>query len=382
AGRSTRRPAYPTCAPSARCAARRRGAERRPRGRPAGAPPRRDRLGKGGRRGRRRAARLPLRRRRGAPGAPHPLHHARSPAARRRGHCAQRRARAARHHRERARVPDPGLRRRAVRPRAAARHRRALRHPPRRHRHRRVEQAERRAAHALPALRVRGHGGRTASPGHRGARGEPPPARDGDLDGRDADVDVGRAPPSLHGRAAPAGERAHADRRPQPHDARDHRRRHPRRPGLARRRLRGAAGRGTAHRAGDAVHDDEQPAAAAPRRPHARQRGRVRGPLDGRAHRRHRRERLPLPVRGLARLRPRARPWPHPRATRRHQLRRRPREPARARPHGAARAAGAPRALRARPHERAHARARHALAPRALEAGARTAPRRVRRCAV
>ena len=49
-------------------------------------------------------------------------------------------------------VPPAAIRRRAVRPRPAARHQPLLRHPPRQYRPWPLVQAERRPAHALPGL--------------------------------------------------------------------------------------------------------------------------------------------------------------------------------------------------------------------------------------
>ena len=97
----------------------------------------------------------------------------------------------------------------------AARHDALLRDPARRHRPRALEQAERRTAHALPALRLRRHGARAVPAGDRAPRRRAPAARDGHLDGRHAHVGVGRDLPRLHGRADAARLPAGRDRRAQ-----------------------------------------------------------------------------------------------------------------------------------------------------------------------
>ena len=114
----------------------------------------------------------------------------------------QRRAHPARHDGQRRSVHERDLRRRAVRARAAARHDALLRRAAGRDRPRAVEQAERRAARAVPALRLRGHGRGAAPSADGGAQGRSPATRHGHVDGRDAHLAVGRALPRLHGRAA------------------------------------------------------------------------------------------------------------------------------------------------------------------------------------
>ena len=64
--------------------------------------------------------------------------------------------------------------------------------PARRHRPRRIEQAQQRPARAVPALRLSRHGAGPAPPAHRGPEGRPPAARHGHVDGRDAHVALGR----------------------------------------------------------------------------------------------------------------------------------------------------------------------------------------------
>ena len=109
---------------------------------------------------------------------------------------AQRGAGAARHRRRRR---QPGARRvcrRAVRPGAAARCHALLHRAARRHRPRQVDQAERRPARALSALRLRRHGARGVPAAHRGAEGQPRASRHGHLHGRHAHLAVGRAAPA------------------------------------------------------------------------------------------------------------------------------------------------------------------------------------------
>ena len=57
--------------------------------------------------------------------------------------------------------------------------------------HGELEQAERRPAHEVSEVSLHRHGEAAASAGDRGARPDAPAARDGDVDGRDAHVDVG-----------------------------------------------------------------------------------------------------------------------------------------------------------------------------------------------
>jgi homoserine O-acetyltransferase len=56
------------------------------------------------------------------------------------------------------------------------------------------------AAHALPAVQLRRHGRRAVSAGHEHLEGEAPAARDRQLDGRHADVDLGAEVSGVHGR--------------------------------------------------------------------------------------------------------------------------------------------------------------------------------------
>ena len=120
------------------------------------------------------------------------LHDHRHAGEERRGHGDQRRADHARHRRQRTRVPLADLRRAALRRGPTAGRDEILHHPAGRYRAREIQQAERRAAHEVPALHVHGHGARRVPAGHREARRESSAAGDGDLDGRDAHVDVGR----------------------------------------------------------------------------------------------------------------------------------------------------------------------------------------------
>ena len=114
--------------------------------------------------GRRRPEGLPLRVRRDAARPAAALPHRRHAAARRARRASQRGADPARHRRHRRAVHPPGVRGRAVRRRAALLDASKLLHrAARRHRPRRIEQAERRPARALPALRLPRHG-RGAAP--------------------------------------------------------------------------------------------------------------------------------------------------------------------------------------------------------------------------
>ena len=74
-----------------------------------------------------------------------------------------------------------------------------------------------------------------------GAARRSPAPRDGDVDGRDADVAVGRDVSRDDGRADAARELADPDQRPQPRLARHDRRRPAQRPRLRGRRVHGAA---------------------------------------------------------------------------------------------------------------------------------------------
>ena len=136
------RPRPPAAAP-------RHGASRR-----ALARPERRRLGD---------PRLPLRRWRDVAGAAAALHDARDAAARRGGRGQQRRAAAAWHQRDRQELAGAELCRGDVRAGPTARPGEILRDPARRHRARRQQQAERRAARQVPALPLRRHGRPAAS---------------------------------------------------------------------------------------------------------------------------------------------------------------------------------------------------------------------------
>ena len=83
----------------------------------------------------------------------------------------------------------------------------------RRHRARQVEQAERRAAREVPALRLPGHADGGARAADAGARRQPPAPGDGHVDGRHAHLAMGRAVAGVHGRADAARQRA-GDRSP------------------------------------------------------------------------------------------------------------------------------------------------------------------------
>ena len=95
----------------------------------------------------------------------------------------------------------PRLRRRAVRPGPAARRDAVLHHPARRHRPRQVEQAERRPAREVPALRLPGHGRGGVRAAHRGLGVNHLRLVMGTSMGGHAHLAVGRALSGLHGRA-------------------------------------------------------------------------------------------------------------------------------------------------------------------------------------
>src|ERR1051325_2205268 len=297
--------------------------------RPAPPPSRRARL---------RRPRLPLQERRDPRGGADPLRHPR----RSRGKA---RAHPPRHRRLVEAVSERPLRGRPFQGRGRARRADALHRHPRQRRARAVVQAERRPARALPALRLRRHGRAPAPPPRR--RPAPPSRspRHGHVDGRHADVDVGRALADVHGRAPAAGQRAGADRGAQPRLAEDGHRR----PEARRRRRRRAA----------PDDRDLEPAAVAEERADARRRRPLARRADEEAAGEYRRRRPPLRPRSVAQLRPRAGAREHRRAAHRHQLRRRLRQPAGARHPRARDQARQARALRPHPHERGHARARH-----------------------
>ena len=161
------------------------------------------------------------------------------------GRRADRRAGAdpARHRRLRRELPDAGLRRRAVRRGPAARRHEVLHHPARRDRRRQIGQAVRRPAREVPALQLRRHGRGAVPAGDRRPRRQPPAPGDRQLDGRHADLDVGRGLSGLHGRAGADGVAADRDVEPQLDDAADDHRRDPQRSRLEQRQLHHAAAR-------------------------------------------------------------------------------------------------------------------------------------------
>ena len=128
--------------------------------------------------------------------------------------------------------------------------------------HGRSEQAQRRAARKVSALRLQRHGRRAVPPAHRRPGRQPPAAGDGHVDGRHAHLAVGRALSGFHGRADAARQPADADLRPQPRLAPDRHRRDSQRSGLAGRRLHGAAAE-PAHRGADALLHGQQSGPAA-----------------------------------------------------------------------------------------------------------------------
>ena len=127
-------------------------------------------------------------------------------------------------------VHGAAVRRGAVRARGTPRHHALLHHSSGRDRTRALEQAQRRPAHALPPLRLRRHGDRRPSPAHRAPGRFASPAGDGHLDGRHAQLGVGRDVPGLHGRADAARLPAGRDRGAQPPVARHGNGRDPERP--------------------------------------------------------------------------------------------------------------------------------------------------------
>ena len=130
----------------------------------------------------------------------------------------------------------------------AARCHALLHRPARRHRARQVQQAERRAARALSALRLPRHGAGGLPAADAGAEGQSCAPRHGHLHGRHAHLGVGRAAPGVHGRAHAAREPADAGLRAQPRLAPHDHRCDPQRPGLEGRGLHRAAARRCAPR--------------------------------------------------------------------------------------------------------------------------------------
>eukprot|EP01136_Pigoraptor_vietnamica_P035667 Opistho-1_new@101229 len=136
---------------------------------------------------------------------------------------------------------DTGLCWRTVRRRPAAGCQPLLHHPARRHRHRQILQAVRRAARRIPQIQLCGHG-RCAVPPGEGAPGRQTPARDHrQFDGRHADLDLGQQVPGLHGRAGAHGFPAQRNVQPQLDDAPPDHRLDPQRPRLGQRQLHKAA---------------------------------------------------------------------------------------------------------------------------------------------
>ena len=103
------------------------------------------------------------------------------------------------------------------------------------------QQAVRRPAGGVPGIQLRRHGGRPVRSGEKPSRHRPSAPRHGQLDGRDADLGLGRHSPRLHGCARADGVAARPDVRPQLDDAPDADRRRPHGSGLGRRQLQGAA---------------------------------------------------------------------------------------------------------------------------------------------
>ena len=145
---------------------------------------------------------------------------------------------------------------------------------------------------------------RAVPPGHRGARHQAPAPGDRQLDGRHADLDVGREVPGLHGRAGADGLPADRDVRPQLDDAPADHRRDPQRPRLEGRQLHGAAaqraGRQRLLRHRHQRRRRRRYYKAAPTREKA---DKLLDAAPGGAVPR-RRQRLPLPVGVVARLQP------------------------------------------------------------------------------
>ena len=87
---------------------------------------------------------------------------------------------------------DGDLRGRIVRRGPAARRREILHHHSRRHRPRQIIKAVGRDEDGIPEIRLRRHGRRAISPGHRGPRHQASAAGDRQFDGRHAHLAVGR----------------------------------------------------------------------------------------------------------------------------------------------------------------------------------------------
>ena len=121
--------------------------------------------------------------------------------------------------------------------RRTARCRAILHHPPRWHRPWQIEQAQRRAARTISALRLPRHGGGAVPAADGGTRRESSATGDGHVDGRHAHVAVGRALSRLHGRADAAREPADADLRVAIACGADRDRCDPQRSRVARRQL-------------------------------------------------------------------------------------------------------------------------------------------------
>ncbi len=209
-----------------------------------------------------RRPRLPVRLGRDPPRASHPLPDARLAPQGRLGRGPQRGAHPARDDRQRRELPPARVRGRTVRRGAAFGRDPLFPHPARRDRPRRVEQARRRPARAVPQIPLSGHDRGPAPAARRGAEGRPPAAGHGHVDGRDAHLALGRDAPGIHGRAPAAGLAADADLGPQPRVAADHRRLHPQRPVLAGRRVQGPAAQPADRVRGPVLHG-EQPRRAA-----------------------------------------------------------------------------------------------------------------------
>src|SRR6266849_5966275 len=95
-----------------------------------------------------------------------------------------------------------------------------------------------RPARALSQVQLRRHGAGAISPRDRGPGHQAPAPGAGQLDGRHADLDLGREVPRRHGRARAHGLPTDRHVGPQLDAAQDARRRDPKRLGLERRQLR------------------------------------------------------------------------------------------------------------------------------------------------
>ena len=140
-----------------------------------------------------------------------------------------------------AEFPQPRLRRRIVRSGTAVGREPIFHNSPRRARGREILQALGRPARPIPPIRLRRHGPGAIQAADRGAGRSPFASGDRQFDGRDANLDLGRDLPRLHGRAGPDGVAPRGDVRPQLDDAAHADRRDPLGSRLARRRLRLAA---------------------------------------------------------------------------------------------------------------------------------------------